>query len=75
MRRRMRCGWLSTSSGVLPRSHEPRRKGLSLTYVGHTPLKSMVLHASHLFIDRGAYLREPGTCLLVLDSGDVREWL
>ncbi|TAN30327.1 MAG: hypothetical protein EPN31_04435 [Castellaniella sp.] len=66
---------VSTPSGTLLRSHKTWRKGLSLTYVGHTPLKSMVLHASHLFIDRGAYLREPGTCLLVLEHQEVREWL
>lgn len=64
-----------TPAGKLLVSHQPRHAGLSLSYVGHTPLKKMVLHASHLFIDRGAYARKPTTCLLVLCHEEVQQWL
>src|SRR3546814_12573429 len=49
-----------TPAGTLLVSHQPRRAGLSLTYVGHTPLKKMVLHASHLFIDGRSEERRVG---------------
>ncbi|TCT09674.1 metallophosphoesterase [Paralcaligenes ureilyticus] len=64
-----------TPAGKLLVSHQPTHAGLSLTYVGHTPLKKLVLHASHLFIDRGAYARKPTTCLLVLCHEEVQQWL
>lgn len=64
-----------TPYGQLSVSHKPWHPGLALTYVGHTPLKSMALHASHLFIDRGAYSRKPESCLLVLDHQEVQQWL
>ena len=57
---------IDTFAGPLLISHQPMHAGLSLTYVGHTPLEKMTLHKSHLFIDRGAYKREANTCLLVL---------
>lgn len=66
---------IDTPAGKLRLSRQPMHPGLSLTYVGHTPLTQMVLHASHLFIDRGAYARKPDTRLLVLCHGDVRAWL
>lgn len=66
------CAEIETPAGKLLVSQQPMRPGLSLTYVGHTPLTYMVLHQSHLFVDRGAYAREPGTCLLVLCHDDVR---
>lgn len=66
---------IDTPAGKLLVSQQPMHPELSLTYVGHTPIKHMVLHDSHLFIDRGAYTREPNTCLLVLDHKDVRTWL
>lgn len=74
------AGWedmteVETPNGKLAISQKPRHAGLSLSYVGHTPLKSMVLHDSHLFIDRGAFLREPETCLLVLEHARVQQWL
>lgn len=46
-----------TPAGPLLISQQPMHRDLSLTYVGHTPLTGMVLHESHLFIDRGAYAR------------------
>lgn len=66
---------IDTPAGRLLLSQQPMHPGLSLTYVGHTPLTTMLLHDSHLFVDRGAYVREPGTCLLVLCHHDVCEWL
>ncbi|TCT09039.1 metallophosphoesterase [Paralcaligenes ureilyticus] len=66
---------IDTPAGKLLVSHRPMHLGLALTYVGHTPLKRMVLHASHLFIDRGAYARKPTTCLLVLCHEEVQQWL
>src|SRR3546814_6388348 len=52
-------------------SPQPMHPGLSLTYVGHTPLKNMMLHESHLFIDRGAYSRGTDSCLLVLKHCEI----
>ena len=66
---------VDTLAGMLLVSQQPMHPGLSLTYTGHTPLTNMILHKSHLFIDRGAYLRGPETCLLVLHHDEVRSWL
>lgn len=63
-----------TPAGNLLISQRSMHPGLSLTYVGHTPLSGMVLHESHLFIDRGAYERKGGSSLLLLKHGDVRLW-
>ncbi len=60
-----------TPYGRLAISHRPWHPGLSLTYVGHTPVRKMVLHASHLFIDRGAYTRKRRSCLLVVEHYGV----
>ncbi|TKR57269.1 hypothetical protein D7I39_03100 [Allopusillimonas ginsengisoli] len=62
---------MGTSGGSLLLSQQPMHPGLSLTYVGHTPLVGMMLHESHLFIDRGAYKRGPDTCLLVLKHSKI----
>lgn len=62
---------VSTPAGDVLVSHQPRHPGLSLTYVGHTPLTTMILHASHLFIDRGAYARTPDTRLQVVCHDEV----
>ncbi|MCI2811344.1 metallophosphoesterase [Eoetvoesiella caeni] len=69
------CTVIDTPAGKLLVSQQPMHPGLSLTYVGHTPLAYMVLHESHFFIDRGAYDRGPDTCLLVLCLGEEQEWL
>ncbi len=66
---------VQTPAGMLLVSQRPMHPGLSLTYVGHTPLTNMILHESHLFIDRGAYARGPDTCLLVLRHQEVYGWL
>ncbi len=63
---------VDTPYGKLAVSHKPWHPGLSLTYVGHTPVKGMVLHASHLFIDRGAYTRRPGELLAGAGSAEMR---
>ena len=62
---------LETPLGTLKVSRKPWRENLSLTYVGHTPVRHMVLHESHLFIDRGAFLRKPDSCLLVACHQDM----
>lgn len=66
---------LTTPYGKLEISQKPWRTGLALTYVGHTPLTHMVLHASHLFIDRGAYTRKPNTCLLMVEHARIQACL
>ncbi|TEA74183.1 hypothetical protein ERE07_19105 [Allopusillimonas ginsengisoli] len=66
---------IDTPTGALVMSDQPWNPGLSLTYVGHTVLRTMELHKSHLFIDRGAYLGTPETQLLVLEHKDVLGWL
>jgi serine/threonine protein phosphatase 1 len=38
-------------------SDEPLLKGLNITFVGHTILKKIVVHNSHVYIDQGAYQR------------------
>ncbi len=66
---------VETPAGMLLLSQQPMQPGLSLTYVGHTPLTNLILHELHLFIDRGAYLREPSTYLLELCHHEVWQWL
>ncbi|MBV6272164.1 metallophosphoesterase [Alcaligenaceae bacterium CGII-47] len=66
---------VDTPAGRLLISRKPWHPGLSLTYVGHTPLNQMRLHASHLFIDRGAFMRKRDSCLLVLCHDKVLTWL
>lgn len=66
---------VSTPAGTLLVSPNPMHPSLSLTYVGHTPLRSMMLHESHMFIDRGAYKRDALSCLSLLSHAEVRSWL
>jgi serine/threonine protein phosphatase 1 len=66
---------IETPLGTLLKSPTPIRPGLSLTYVGHTPVRNMLLHESHVFIDRGAYTRKPGSRLLMLEHRQVLEWI
>jgi len=49
----------------------PFERGLSLTYVGHTPVRRCWLHRSHFFMDRGAGLTDGSGQLLVLEHADV----
>jgi serine/threonine protein phosphatase 1 len=65
-----------TPYGELLASKTPMYPGLSLTYVGHNIAPELVLEQSHLFIDRGAYMRNPDySRLLVLRHDEVRTWL
>ncbi|NYT79789.1 metallophosphoesterase [Alcaligenaceae bacterium] len=66
---------LETPQGPLLISQNAYNPGLSLTYVGHTPLPQMTLHASHMYVDRGAYLRNENSGLLMLDHQQVLGWL
>lgn len=66
---------ISTQMGTLLKSQQPMYPGLSLTYVGHTPLTYMILHESHLFIDRGAYGRSMDSRLLMLEHGETCSWI
>lgn len=64
-----------TPLGRLLFSEQAMRPGLSLTYVGHTIVPEMILHASHFFIDRGACKRKPESRLLMLCHSEVLAWL
>ncbi|WP_397474719.1 metallophosphoesterase [Pusillimonas sp.] len=64
-----------TPAGPVLKSTRAMRPNLSLTYAGHTPQGCMLLHESHLFIDRGAFKRDVGTRLLVLNHQEVLAWL
>ena len=66
---------LETPAGALYISHQPWEPGLSLTFVGHTPIVALIMHRSHLFIDGGAYLGESDSCLRLLDVAEVRSWI
>lgn len=66
---------IDTPAGRMLISRTPWNPGLSLTYAGHTIVNSMRLHASHLFIDRGAFMRERETGLQMLCHENVRAWL
>jgi len=66
---------LSTPAGTLVISPNPMHPSLSLIYAGHTPLRSMMLHESHMFIDRCAYKRDAFSCLSLLNHAEVRSWL
>ncbi len=60
-----------TVFGTLAKSHEPWESGMALRFVGHTPLPMLVMHRSHLFIDGGAFMREPHTGLQVLEVAEI----
>ncbi|WP_167670710.1 metallophosphoesterase [Allopusillimonas ginsengisoli] len=66
---------IDTPQGPLMISQNAHYPGLSLTYVGHTPVSQMTLHASHLYVDRGAYLRSADSELLMVDHKQVLGWL
>lgn len=66
-----RASAMETALGPLLVSRQPWRPGLSLTYVGHTVVKKMRLHASHLFIDRGAFMCTRDSGLLMLCHDEV----
>lgn len=70
-----RATTVDTPAGRMLISRTPWNPGLSLTYAGHTIVNSMRLHASHLFIDRGAFMRERETGLQMLCHENVRTWL
>lgn len=65
------AGFFEMPVGRLGVSATPWHDGLSLTYVGHSPVRQMMLHQSHVFIDRGAYLRRSDSCLLMLCHQNV----
>ena len=70
-----RASAMETTLGPLLVSRQPWHPGLSLSYVGHTVVKKMRLHASHLFIDRGAFMRTPDSDLLMLSHDEVHTTL
>lgn len=49
----------------------PFERDLSLTYVGHTPVRRCWLHRSHFFMDRGAGRTDGSGQLLVLEHAEV----
>ncbi|ETF03025.1 metallophosphoesterase [Advenella kashmirensis W13003] len=64
-----------TPHGTLIMSHQPWEPNHALTFVGHTPLKMLVMHRSHLFIDGGAYAHQDEKHLHVVDVEDARTWV
>lgn len=63
------------AEGGLIASAQRWSPGLSLTFVGHTPLRTMVLHRSHLFIDGGPLVFRKRGRLHLLDVNEVRRWI
>lgn len=48
-------------------SDTPLMPALSVTFVGHTIVRTPLMHCSHVYIDRGAFLNSPDSELLVLE--------
>lgn len=69
----------SGSAHTLWPSETPMKEGLSLTFVGHTIVDQLALHASHFFMDRGAYQMysrsHPESRLALLDAHATKRWL
>ncbi|WP_350494867.1 hypothetical protein [Neopusillimonas aromaticivorans] len=63
------------TAGRLGVSETPVQDGLSLTYVGHSPVRQMMLHQSHVFIDRGAFLGRADSCLLMVCHQEIMDAL
>ncbi|AWB33966.1 hypothetical protein DBV39_09865 [Orrella marina] len=61
--------------GRLLVSRKPWHPGLSLVYAGHTPAYQLRLHASHFYLDRGAFKREPHSCLQLVCHQQIHPWL
>ena len=61
--------------GRLLVSRKPWHPGLSLTYAGHTPAYQLRLHASHFYLDRGAFKREQHSCLQLVCHQQIHPWL
>lgn len=66
---------VDSPAGRLLVSRKPRHPGLSLTYAGHTPAYQLRLHASHFFLDRGAFKRERQSCLQLVCHQQIHPWL
>lgn len=65
------------TDGIALSSHA-LAQGLSPTFVGHTILPTICMHASHIFMDRGAVMGnwgEPGRRLVVIDAHKALEWI
>ncbi|WP_082621552.1 metallophosphoesterase [Bordetella sp. N] len=62
-------------AGGLLTSADPWAAGLSLTFAGHTPTASVVLHQSHLFIDGGPLVYKNRGSLHLLNAAEVRQWI
>ena len=66
---------VESPAGRLLMSRQPWHPGLSLVYAGHTPAYQLRLHASHFFLDRGAFKREPHSCLQLVCHQQIHPWL
>ena len=69
------AGFFETPVGRVGVSETPWHDGLSLTYVGHSPVRQMMLHQSHVFIDRGAFLGRADSCLLMVCHQEIMDVL
>ena len=66
---------VDSPAGRLLVSRKPWHPGLSLTYAGHTPAYQLRLHASHFFLDRGAFKRERQSGLQLVCHQQIHPWL
>lgn len=66
---------VESPAGRLLVSRQPWHPDLSLVYAGHTPANQLRLHASHFFLDRGAYMRNTNSCLQLVCHQAFHPWL
>lgn len=57
---------------VLGTAEPPPRSALSLTYVGHTPVRDLRMINSHFYLDTGAFINEG--CLTIVEALTTRRW-
>ncbi|WP_322104634.1 metallophosphoesterase [Paraburkholderia sp. J41] len=57
---------------VLGTAEAPPREALSLTYVGHTPVREIRMIGSHFYLDTGAFITEG--CLTIVEALTTRRW-
>lgn len=63
-------GALAVLEGVTL-TQSPVEPGVCLTYVGHTILRTPVMHRSHVYVDRGAVEQSPESELFMVEHGKL----
>lgn len=66
---------VESPAGRLLISRKPWHEGLSIVYAGHTPANQLRLHASHFFLDRGAFKRDARSCLQLVCHQEIHVWM